>query len=282
MKKNNRDTRELPPEEQYELRKKIVKLRERGKSNKEVVEGLNGRYTTHASTIWKKYVKGGPEAIDLKIRGRKADEKRLLTPDQETKILKIILKKTPNQIGLNSYLWTRDAIRLAIQKKFGVNLQIRTISDYLKRWGLLPEKPTTFFKNKLNTTYLEWYESDYPSMVKDSKKNNFEIHWADNICVKKYNDKTNHLSIVSNNSIYMISAISNQGKVRFMLYLTKITDLIFKNFLQNMIKESNQKVFLIFYNNEVDQSDEVYNWLKVRTQINKIELFFPPKKKVRR
>ena len=41
-----------------------------------------------------------------------------------------------------SFAWTRDAGGLAIKQSYGRDLPLRTISDYLKRWGFASQKPT--------------------------------------------------------------------------------------------------------------------------------------------
>jgi len=43
-------------------------------------------------------------------------------------------------LKLQFALWTKDAVRLAIKQEFGIELPLRTISDYLKRWGFTPPK----------------------------------------------------------------------------------------------------------------------------------------------
>jgi transposase len=104
------DTRKLSPETQYELRKQVVRLRKKGKSNQEIAE-IVGVYHTHVSTIWQSYQKGGLDALKPKVRGRKHGEQRNLTVDQEATVKKLLVDKTPDQLKLQFALWTRDAVR---------------------------------------------------------------------------------------------------------------------------------------------------------------------------
>ena len=39
-------------------------------------------------------------------------------------------------------LWTQDAVKLLIQRLFGIEMPIRAVGEYLKRWGFTPQKPT--------------------------------------------------------------------------------------------------------------------------------------------
>jgi len=64
-----------------------------------------------------------------------------LTAEQETAIQKHLVDKTPDQMKLPFALRTRGAVHLAILQHYHIDLPLRTTSDYLKRWGITPQKP---------------------------------------------------------------------------------------------------------------------------------------------
>jgi len=65
-----------------------------------------------------------------------------MTAAQEREIRKIIRKKVPTEVGLQSYaLWTRDAVAGLIAKRYGIHLAVRTMGLYLSRWGFTPQRP---------------------------------------------------------------------------------------------------------------------------------------------
>ena len=72
----------------------------------------------------------------------------------------------------------------------------------------------------------------------------------------------------------MISAITNQGTVRFMLYREKMSSPVLIRFMSRLIKDSHRKVFLILDNLKVHHSIKVAAWLK--TNRDKIEVFYLP------
>lgn len=37
-------------------------------------------------------------------------------------------------------LWTRVAVMLLVKQEFGIDLPIRTMGEYLKRWGFTPQR----------------------------------------------------------------------------------------------------------------------------------------------
>jgi transposase len=72
----------------------------------------------------------------------------------------------------------------------------------------------------------------------------------------------------------IISTVTNQGKVRFMLYRETMTPPVLIRFLARLVRDAGRKVFLILDNLRVHHSNKVLDWLKKHTEL--IELFFLP------
>ncbi len=280
---NNFDARKLNQQTQYELRKQVVRLREKGLDNKSISE-IVGLSQSHVSTIWKKYERGGLDALKPGQRGRRLGDKRELTSDQEADIQKLLVDKTPDQLKLSFALWTRDAVRLAIKHLYGQDLPLRTITDYMKRWGFTPQRPTKRAYEQNPKHVALWLETTYPKIQAKAKKEKAEIHWGDETGIQ--NDayhargfapkgKTPVVRINATKSrINMISSITNRGKVRFMLYQESMTAKVLIKFMSRLIKDSERKVFLILDNLRVHHSKAVKDWLEKKKE--QIEVFFLP------
>ena len=72
----------------------------------------------------------------------------------------------------------------------------------------------------------------------------------------------------------MISALSSQGKVRFMLYQGTMNQQRLICFLKRLVCNSKRKVFLILDNLKVYHGKLVSDWLEKRK--DKMEVFFLP------
>ena len=142
-----RDARTLKPDVQHELRTQVIRLREKGIKNKDIAE-IVGISQTHASTIWTTYKTGGKGAIAKKKRGRRQGECRKLTVEQEKEIQKIIIEKTPDQLKFPYALWTRQAIHDLIKRRYKIEIPLRTLTDYLRRWGFSCQKPAKSYEQK--------------------------------------------------------------------------------------------------------------------------------------
>jgi transposase len=281
MEKQNNRT--LSPPAQYELRKMLIRFRQKGMTNQEAAEAI-GISETHASRIWQTFQRDGKEAIKPKVRGRRIGTKRRLSAEQETAIQKLLIDKTPDQLKLSFALWTREAVRLVINQRYRIDLPVRTVSEYLKRWGFTPQKPAKRAYEQDPQKITHWLENDYPDIAARAKREKAEIHWGDETGIQNnaYNAKgfspKGIAPIIRLNakkcSVNMISAITNLGKLRFMLYREKMTGKVLIKFLSRLVRDSKQKIFLILDNLKVHHGKIVAAWIEKNKE--KIELFFLP------
>lgn len=277
------DTRKLKPEVQEQLRMQVVRLRKSGKAYKEIGE-IVGIHHTNACKIFKAYEKGGHGAIQAKKRGRKRGSCRTLEPDQEKRLKKVITDKTPDQIKFPFSLWTRRAVQQLIKQLFSIDMPIRTVGEYLKRWGFTPQKPLRKAYEQNPKAVKQWLKEQYPEIIKKAKKEKAEINWGDEtgLCNtshhgRSYAPKGKTPAIRLNakrERISLISSITNQGKVRFMIYDKAMNAQTFIKFCRRLIKDAGKKIYLILDNLRVHHSHMVKQWIEEHR--DQIELFFLP------
>lgn len=281
------DTRKLCPSAQYELRKQVVRLKQAAYSGREIAE-ITGLTPEHVSRIWTSFKRDGASAIELKTRGRSLGMKRALTPEQEKAFRALMIDKTPDQLKFPFALWSRRAIQVVAEKHFKVKLTLRTISNYMKRWGFTPQKPMKLAYEQKPEAVEAWLTEIYPEISRRAKAENAEIHWgdetgveADSYTSKGYAPKgqTPVIRLTGNSKrtrVNMISTITNQGKVRFMMYENNMSPALFIKFLSRLIKEAPQKVFLIVDNLKTHHSRKVTEWLNQPEIKAQLELFYLP------
>jgi transposase len=76
-------------------------------------------------------------------------------------------------------------------------------------------------------------------------------------------------------SVNLIAAITNQGKVQFLTYQGTMNGALFIVFLMRLLQDATKKVFLIVDNLSVHISQEVNRWLADKK--DRIEVFTLPK-----
>ena len=277
------DARKLSQEVQEEKRKQAIRLYKTGKRYKEIA----GLVEVHFETVGKwvrAYQSGGIKEITSKTKGRKPGVFKHLTPEQEKRIQKLIIDKTPDQMKMTYALWTRKAVMALIKEKTGVKLAIRTVGTYLSQWGFTPQKPLRNAYEQSPVKVKKWLDDDYPAIKEKAKKEGAEIYWGDETGMRSDcqhgrgyapKGKTPVIKLSARRtSTNMISAISNQGKVRFQIYDGRMNAQQLIEFLKRLIKDAKRKVILILDNLRVHHANLVREWLEKHSE--KIEVFYLP------
>lgn len=130
----------LNPQAQEEVRKKIVREMKKRGNAKEVAE-ICECTVRHVNKTWKKYCEGGIEAILAVKMGRPIGLCKKLTLEQELAIQKEITDKNPSEAGLNGYLWGRAEVCELIKRRYGIDMPLSTMGDYLARWKFTHQRP---------------------------------------------------------------------------------------------------------------------------------------------
>lgn len=277
------DARTLSQDAQYEKRQIVIKLRKKGMKNREVAE-IVGLSESHTSVIWKKYQQAGKGAIAKKKRGRRMGECKVLTVEQEYELQKILIEKTPDQLKFKFALWTRQAVQELIKRQYNLDIPRRTLSDYLKKWGFTCQKPAKRAYEQQPTIVQKWLDEEYPAIEAKAKTENAEIFWGDETGIENTEyqargfapkGKTPVIKLNAKKSrINMISAISNQGTLRFMFYdETMISERLIA-FMKRLIHDASRKVYLILDNLRTHHSKAVKAWLE--TNSDRIEVHYLP------
>ena len=211
-------------------------MRKAGKSRGEVAAALG----VHLKTITRwtgEHKKHGAAVFSARKRGRKPGEARHLSPEQEKALQRMIVEKTPDQLKLAFALWTRRAVCELIEREFALRMPVRTCGEYLKRWGFTPQKPARRAYEQNPAAVRRWMGEAYPAIAAQAREEGAEIHWGDETGVRSdcqhgrcYAPKgqTPVVRLPARRfSVNMISTVTNQGKVRWMIYRDTLSSAVF-------------------------------------------------------
>ena len=161
-----RDGRKLSAAELHDRRKQAVLLHRKGENQNEIGRVLGVHRNTVGEWIatWKE---NGAKALKPRRRGVSKGSGRSLTPDQERHIRNRIVEKTPDQLKLPFALWTREAVADLIAREYDINMPVRTVGDYLRRWGMTPQKPVKRAYERSEPAVKRWLKEEYPEIRKD-------------------------------------------------------------------------------------------------------------------
>ncbi|MEW6713011.1 MAG: IS630 family transposase [Candidatus Riflebacteria bacterium] len=277
------DARTLSDQQRELLRKQVISLRKKGYKNKEI-SVITGLPEATCSRYWTWYQQDGAKMLKVPKRGRKEGEKRTLTPEQEHEIRKLITDKCPDQLKLPFVLWDRKAVIMLIKNRYGIKMPIRTAGEYLARWGFTPQRPIKRAYEQRPAEVKVWMEDEYPEIKAKAKIENAEIYWGDETGIETSGNrvrgyapagKTPEIKLNSRKEhVSMISAVSNQGKLRFMMYEGAMDGARLIEFMKRLTKSAKRKVILILDNLRVHHCKPVKAWLAENK--NLIEVFYLP------
>ena len=276
------DARSLSPEQQELLRLKAVDMLKEGMKQVEIARLLD----VHKDTVgrWAKKVRAkGKKSLARRKKGGPPPTR--LTAPQSRWICQQIEEKHPEQLKLPFALWTREAIAALIRQKYGLVIPLRTLTDYLRRWGFTAQKPARQAIEQKPEAVRKWLEEEYPAIEAKAKAENGLIYWGDEMGLRSDHQagrsfspkgKTPVVKVSGNRfRCNMISALTNRGQLAFSIFEGNFVVPVFLGFLARLIRHAkDRKVFLIVDGHPVHKARLVKEWLADKSAL--LELFYLP------
>jgi transposase len=92
---------------------------------------------------------------------------------------------TPAQLLLPYTTWTRPAVVAAIHERLHIDMPVRTVGEYLKRWGFTAQRPAKQATEAQNQEQRRrWTEKDFPEITRRAKAEGAAVFFADETAVK--------------------------------------------------------------------------------------------------
>jgi transposase len=221
------DARKLSPDAQHERRRQVVRAYKRGVNRRQIAREFGLSYSS-VRMIVNRYKQDGARGIESGRRGRPQGSCRTLTAEQEEQIQRMISDKRPEQLKLDFALWTRAAVMLLIERECSVRLPVRSVGQYLKRWGFTPQKPIRRAYEQSPVAVQKWLDESYPEIKQRAQEEDAEIHWGDETAVvntdvrgrgyaPKGDTPVAYVVGGTRQKLSMISTVTNQGKTSWMI-----------------------------------------------------------------
>ncbi len=277
------DFRSVGSSTRKEIRKRAIKMIAKGAQKKKVAEIFGVNPNSITNWVKKHKVLGLKGLVDNK-RGVKSEDVKLLTARQEKEVQKMILDTMPDQLKLPYSLWTRKAVKELVEREYSITMAINTMGDYLRSWGYSPQKPKKKAYEQCSKKVQKWLEEEYPAIKERAKNEGAEIQWGDETGVRNNSQHGRSYapkgrtpvkkSMAKRFSVNMISTVTNQGKVEFMIYSGSMNADRLIKFMKQLIKGKARKTFLILDNLRVHHGNIVKQW--VEENKSKIGIFHLP------
>jgi transposase len=169
-------------------------------------------------------------------------------------------------------LWTRRAVAQLIAARYGIQLPVRTMGEYLKRWGFTPQKPIKKAYEQQPKAIQQWLAQTYPDIAAQARRDGAEIYWGDQTGVNNqpnaprgYAPKGQTPTVSQRSKRFgfsVMSAVTNRGSARWMVYKGALNAALLIKFMARLLQQaSGRKVYLLLDNLRVHHSAPVKEWL---------------------
>ncbi len=275
------DARHLSPGALDALRWRVIRAVSTGMPQTEAarVFGVSRQSVNAWHQRWRD---GGRRALRSRPRGRPRQIR--LQPHQAATVVRLITDRCPDQVKLPFALWTREAVRDLIARRCGVRLSVWTVGRYLRRWGFTPQKPLRRAYERDPVAVRRWLSKQYPAIRALARREQATIFWGDETGMRSDHQagrswgRRGETPVIPGTGkrfrCNMISAITNRGKVAFMVFERKFTAVVFVAFLRRLLRHAGRKGFLIVDEHPVHVSTAVERWVERHRQ--QLRLFFLP------
>jgi transposase len=279
-----RDFRSIGRAAQEELRRRALFLIDQEGLSQGQAAQMVGVHRQTVNTWLKRYRQQGESGV---LDGRRVSPRRgkgALSAEEAGQVRAWIVEQTPDQLGLPFALWTSRAVRELIERRLAKRLGLTAVQLYLQRWGLTPQKPLARAKERQPAAIAAWLETSYPAIAKRARAARAMIYWGDETGISNQDPIGRSYAPKGQTPVVrrsakrvtqsMISAVSNRGLMRFMLYEGALNADGFIAFLRRLIKDAGRKVVLIVDNLKIHKANKVRAW--VESHEHEIELRYLP------
>lgn len=278
------DARQLSDEVLEALRLRALRGCELGFSEADVADLLGVSRET-VSRWWTAYAAGGLDAVPGDRTGRPVGTGRTLSDEQARRIQDQIDEQSPGELGIAAAVWSRKAVRDLIRKEFGIDMPVRTVGAYLKRWGYTAKSPRRHARDQDPDEVNRWLDRTYPAIEGRAAREGAEIHWCDETGARADEQPRKGYAREGDPAwievpgphirMNLVATITNEGEVHFLTYKESMTAALFLTFLEKLVSETTQKVFLILDRLPAHEAKSVADW--VAEHGDRIEFFWLPK-----
>lgn len=254
-----------------------------GKTHAFVAEAMGVNVRTVAK--WSaRFRVSGPEGLGERRRGRRSGEQMALSEERQAQVLALMAGANPDQLQLEGVLWTRQAVRMLIARRFGVSLSRQTVGVYLRRWGLTVKKPQRRWIEQDPERVKAWIEVQYPEIKARALREGAVVLFGDEMGVRAgqtagrtYSPRGQRAVVKLTGkrfSANVISAVGADGSLVFDIFEGTCDEVRFMDFLDKLLAHFDErKVFLIVDNAQFHKTKGVKLWLEDHPGL---ELFYLP------
>jgi transposase len=238
----------------------------------------------HRKTVYgwlAKFREGGRDALVAKpVPGRPPK----LTGGQIARLYELIVGADPAQFSFAFALWTRDMVCQVIRREFKVALSVVSVGRLLRAMGLSPQRPLYRAYQQNPEAVQHWKDEQFPAIRKQAKAEGATIYFADEAGIRSdYHAGTTWAPVGrtpvvratgARFSINMLSAVSAQGALRFMVHEGTVNAAVFIDFCKRLLRDQPGPVYLVVDGHPAHRARATGEY--VASTAGRLKLYFLP------
>lgn len=276
------DARKLDHKTLTAVRQRAVSSVQEGHSPEVVAKTMGVARATMYGWL-ARYRDGGWGSLDARKRGGRPP--KLDGPALQW-TFRTVTTKNPLQLKFTYALWTAKMVGKVIFDRFGVKLSKASVCRLLAQLGLTPQRPIWRAYQQKPEDVQRWLTQEFPKIRNLARKEKAQIFFGDEAGVRSDHHAGTTWAVQGKTPIVsstgarfglnMISAVSAQGELRFMVIRGRVGAGLFIKFIKRLVHGSDRKIFLIVDGHPSHKARKVINFIESVPMKKRFRLFFLP------
>jgi transposase len=231
------------------------------------------------------YREQGEAGLAVQPQGRPEGSGRALSSEQEQAIRQLVVDSMPCDHDIAIAMWTRQAVSELIAKHTGVELTLQGVGQYLRRWGLTPQKPARQAREQDPKEVEAFVQETLPQVKEQAQEEDAQLHFVDEVGVQTSDQIGRSYAPKGDTPVQevpksrikqdVISSVTPDGDLLYWAFPGTMTAEKFIDFLEQLVSETSGKIIVFADRHPAHVAQAVDAWLEGREA--QIELEWLPR-----
>ena len=227
------------------------------------------------------YREQGEAGLAVHPQGRPEGSGRVLSSEQEDELRHLVVESLPSDHNIPSATWTRQAVAELIANRVGVDLTVQGVGQYLRRWGLTPQKPARQAREQDPEEVREFVEQTLPEVKKQAEQEEAQLHFVDEVGVQTSDQIGTSYAPKGETPVQevpkahieqdVISSVTPDGDLLYWAFPGTMKAEKFITFLEHLVSEASSKIIVFADRHPAHDAKAVEDWLEGRESQIEVE-----------
>jgi transposase len=227
------------------------------------------------------YREHGEAGLAVQPHGRPEGSGRALSSEQEHEMRQVVVDSLPRDHDLPSATWTRQAVAELIANRVGVELTLQGVGQYLRRWGLTPQKPARQAREQDPNEVQTFVQETLPEVKAQAQEAEAQLHFVDEVGVKTSDQIGTSYAPKGETPVQevpkthieqdVISSVTPDGELLYWAFPGTMNAEKFIDFLEHLVSEASGKIIVFTDRHPAHEAQAVEDWLEGRESQIEVE-----------